>query len=155
MATIVGRKQELRELHELYHSNAAQLVAVYGRRRVGKTFLIDEALKGKITFRHAGLSPLNEDGNRNLMPQQLKQFYYSLQLQGMPKSHIPTSWIEAFYMLAQHLQNTDTGKRQVVFLDELPWMDTPQGFYAGRDTGTLGYGRQRQFLRQTESLGKQ
>ena len=43
MATIVGRKQELRELHELYHSNAAQLVAVYGRRRVGKTFLIDEA----------------------------------------------------------------------------------------------------------------
>lgn len=126
MATIVGRKQELRELHELYHSNAAQLVAVYGRRRVGKTFLIDEALKGKITFRHAGLSPLDEDGNRNLMPQQLKQFYYSLRLQGMPKSHIPTSWIEAFYMLAQHLQNTDTGKRQVVFLDELPWMDTPR-----------------------------
>ncbi|MCQ2330637.1 MAG: AAA family ATPase [Paludibacteraceae bacterium] len=126
MAIIVGREQEIRELHDLYNSDRAQLVAVYGRRRVGKTFLIDEALKGKITFRHAGLSPVEQDGKRNLMPDQLKHFYHSLLLQGMRKSHIPESWLDAFFMLSQHLQNTDNGSRQVVFLDELPWMDTPR-----------------------------
>lgn len=127
MATIIGRKREIAELQEVYNSDSAQLVAVYGRRRVGKTFLVDEALKGKITFRHAGLSPVDDDGKRNLMPDQLKAFYYSLLLNGMKKSHVPTSWLEAFFMLEQHLEKKDNGsRRQVVFLDELPWMDTPR-----------------------------
>lgn len=120
MATIIGRHKEIAELNELFKSDKAELVAVYGRRRVGKTFLVDQALKGKITFRHAGLSPVDENGKKNLMADQLKQFYYSLLLQGMKKSHIPTSWIEAFFMLESHLQNIDEGKRMVVFLDELP-----------------------------------
>lgn len=54
---MVGRKKEIEELNRIYNSNRAQLVAVYGRRRVGKTYLVDEAFKGKMTFRHAGLSP--------------------------------------------------------------------------------------------------
>ena len=58
MKSIIGRDNEVRVLEELYSSNRSQLVAVYGRRRVGKTYLVDEALKGKITFRHAGLSPV-------------------------------------------------------------------------------------------------
>lgn len=126
MATIVGRQIEIAELHTLYNSNQAHLVAVYGRRRVGKTFLVDQALKDKITFRHAGLSPVDEGGKKNLMPQQLKHFYHSLLLQGMPPSKAPTSWLEAFFMLSMHLQNIDNGQRQVIFLDELPWMDTPR-----------------------------
>ena len=64
MGNIIGRKQEIRELNDLYNSDKAQLLAVYGRRRVGKTFLVDEALKGRITFRHAGLSPNNEDSGK-------------------------------------------------------------------------------------------
>ena len=97
MARIIGRNKEIKELHTLYKSNQAHLVAIYGRRRVGKTFLVDQALNGKITFRHAGLLPVDEDGKKNHMPEQLKHFYHSLLLQGMPKSHIPTSWLEAFY----------------------------------------------------------
>ncbi len=80
MATIIGRNKEIAELNEVYKSDKAELVAVYGRRRVGKTFLVDQALKGKITFRHAGLSPVDENGKKNLMADQLKQFYYSLLL---------------------------------------------------------------------------
>ena len=57
MSAIIGREKEISELKELYDSDKSEFVAVYGRRRVGKTFLVDEALKGKITFRHAGLSP--------------------------------------------------------------------------------------------------
>ena len=111
---------------ELYNSDRAEFVAVYGRRRVGKTFLVDETLGNRITFRHAGLSPIDENGKQNLMKDQLKHFYHSLLSQGMKKSHQPTSWLEAFYMLEMHLQNIDNGSRQVVFIDELPWMDTPR-----------------------------
>ena len=127
MGNIIGRKQEIRELNDLYNSDKAQMVAVYGRRRVGKTFLVDEALKGRITFRHAGLSPNNEDsGKKNLLKDQLKHFYHSLLLHGMKKSKQPTSWLDAFFMLEQHLSSIDDGSRQVVFLDELPWLDTPR-----------------------------
>ena len=126
MDRIIGRKQERGELLELYNSDRAEFVAVYGRRRVGKTFLVDETLGNRITFRHAGLSPIDENGKQNLMKDQLKHFYHSLLSQGMKKSHQPTSWLEAFYMLEMHLQNIDNGSRQVVFIDELPWMDTPR-----------------------------
>lgn len=47
MSNVIGRDNELRELNDLYNSNKSQFVAVYGRRRVGKTFLIDEAFRGK------------------------------------------------------------------------------------------------------------
>ena len=63
MARIIGRDKEIDEIKRLYFSDKPQLLAVYGRRRIGKTFLVDEALKGLITFRHAGLSPIDEKGN--------------------------------------------------------------------------------------------
>lgn len=126
MDRIIGRKQEIEELRELYHSGRAEFVAVYGRRRVGKTYLIDETLGGHITFRHAGLSPVDDNNQKNMTKDQLQHFYHSLLSQGMKKSHQPTSWLEAFYMLQMHLQSVDDGSRQVVFIDELPWMDTPR-----------------------------
>ena len=122
---MIGRKKETDELNRLYHSDKAQLVAVYGRRRVGKTYLIDEVFKNRITFRHAGLSPADVNG-KNMMKNQLKHFYYSLQLQGMEKSKQPTCWLEAFFLLEQFLEKKDDGQKQVVFLDELPWLDTPR-----------------------------
>ena len=80
MGNIIGRRQEIQELNDLYNSNKAQMVAVYGRRRVGKTFLVDEALKGRITFRHAGLSPNNEDsGKKNMLKDQVPLQYCFLQ----------------------------------------------------------------------------
>ena len=126
MGYIIGREQETDELNELYESGRAEFVAVYGRRRVGKTFLVDEALKGKITFRHSGLSPVDEQNHKNSLKEQLKHFYLSLQRHGMKKSKCPASWLEAFFMLEMHLQSLDNGSRQVVFLDKLPWMDTPR-----------------------------
>ena len=126
MGYIIGRKQETDELNELYESGRAEFVAVYGRRRVGKTFLVDEALKGKITFRHSGLSPVDEQNHKNSLKEQLKHFYLSLQRHGMKRSKCPASWLEAFFMLEMHLKSLDDGSRQVVFLDELPWMDTPR-----------------------------
>ena len=141
MTNIIGRKEEIEEIKRLYSSKMPQFLAVYGRRRVGKTFLVDEALKGKITFHHSGLSPVDEQNHKNSLKEQLKHFYLSLQAQGMKKSKCPTSWLEAFFMLEMHLQSMDDGSRQVVFFDELPWMDTPRsGFVTALEAFWNGWG---------------
>lgn len=82
---IIGREKEKEEFRRLYDSGKAEFVAIYGRRRVGKTFLVDETLKGKITFRHAGLSPVEKESKKNSLKEQLKHFYYSLQAYGLKK----------------------------------------------------------------------
>ena len=122
---MVGRKQEVKELNRLYERDQAELIAIYGRRRVGKTYLVDETFAGRITFRHAGLSPADENA-RGLLKLQLEHFYNSLMLHGMEKSEKPNNWLEAFLLLEKFLQKIDDGSRQLVFLDELPWLDTPR-----------------------------
>ena len=92
-----GRKKEIDELNRLNHSQKAELVALYGRRRVGKTFLVDEVFEGKFAFRHAGLSP--SDSKKGMLLLQLKNFYNSLIDQGMDKSKAPDNWLDAFFML--------------------------------------------------------
>ena len=125
---MIGRKEEIETLNRLYNSNKSQFVAIYGRRRIGKTFLINEVFRNKITFRHAGLSPIENDevASENPTRRQLKHFYNSLILQGMKKSSCPTNWMDAFLMLERFLQSVDDGTRQLVFIDELPWLDTPK-----------------------------
>ena len=122
---MIGRVRETRELNTLYESGRPELVAIFGRRRVGKTYLVDETFKGRITFRHAGLSPADQSGGGTL-DAQLEHFYYSLRLQGCGARKRPRSWLEAFFLLEQHLEQIDNGSRQLIFIDELPWLDTPR-----------------------------
>jgi len=143
MNNIIGRHQQIEELMQLYNSKKAEFVAIYGRRRVGKTFLVGETLKGLITFNHAGLSPVDEENDAKqvineeidikrakvTLKMQLEHFYLSLKLHGYSGRKKPKSWLEAFFMLEQLLIAIDNGKRQVVFLDELPWMDTPRSSF--------------------------
>lgn len=126
MGILTGRKEEIAELERLYNSDRAEFVAVYGRRRVGKTFLIKEVFMNRITFQHTGVSPVDQDGERNRLKTQLESFYYSLLNHGLEGFKMPQTWMEAFYQLEQLLQQIDDGGRQVVFLDELPWLDTPR-----------------------------
>ena len=122
---IVGRIQEISELQRLYEAQSPELVAVYGRRRIGKTFLIREFFKNKFAFYHTGVSPLEITG-KNLQKRQLEEFYITLREYGLRAAVCPSSWPEAFRMLRQILEKKSSNKRQVVFLDELPWMDTPR-----------------------------
>ncbi|MBR3243977.1 MAG: AAA family ATPase [Parasporobacterium sp.] len=135
---LIGREREIKKLKELYCNDSAELVAVYGRRRVGKTYLIDEALAGKFTFRHAGLSPaeyrgMESEKKKNRLKDQLDHFYQSLLMQGMKRTAAPQSWLEAFYMLEVFLQEKEKDTcRILVFLDEIQWLDTPKsGFMTG------------------------
>ncbi len=125
MSKIIGREQEIEELKELYMSDKAEFVAIYGRRRVGKTFLVKEVFQDKMTFYHSGLSPYDKE-RKITMRDQLEAFYASLMRYGMEENRCPKSWMEAFRMLGTLLDNLSDGKRQLIFIDELPWMDTPR-----------------------------
>ena len=125
---MIGRKEEIEKLNRLYNSGRAEFVAIYGRRRVGKTFLIDEVFRDRISFKHAGLSPVGET-SKGLMKDQLRSFHESLIKQGMKRRARPKDWFDAFLMLELFLEEIDDGSRQLVFLDELPWMDTPRSSF--------------------------
>ena len=112
---MVGRERERKELLRRYERNKPEFIAVYGRRRVGKTFLIDNTFDKKITFRHAGLSPI-DDQKAGEMNRQLEQFYYTLQRYHAEADHQPKDWLEAFFMLETWLEKVDDGSRQIVFL---------------------------------------
>lgn len=79
---MIGRKKEIAELNKLYDKNNAEFVAIYGRHRVGKTYLVDETFAGRITLRHAGLAPSKDDA-KGQMKNQLEHFYKSLLLHEM------------------------------------------------------------------------
>ncbi len=147
---MIGRKTEIEDLTELYEKEEAQFIAVYGRRRVGKTYLINEVFGDRITFRHAGLSPIEMESTEGKSPlqKQLRHFYNSLLLHGMKKSKCPEDWLEAFFLLAQFLKSKDDGGKQIVFIDELPWMDTPKsGFITGLEAfWNSWYGHKHNFM---------
>ena len=115
---LIGRDREKKELLGLMSSPQSEFVAVYGRRRVGKTFLVRETFDYHFAFQHTGMldAPLKE---------QLKEFRQSLYNVGMPKRAMPASWGDAFHLLEDYLGSLPEGKK-VVFIDELPWMDTPR-----------------------------
>lgn len=143
---MIGRKREVDELNRVYNRKKAELVAIYGRRRVGKTYLVNHTFMDRITFSHTGVSPVDY-GMDGALKTQLKQFYLSLRLQGMKPTHCPTNWQEAFFMLEQFLIEKDDGTRQLVFIDELPWLDTPKsGFISAFEAFWNGWGSSRDNL---------
>ena len=124
---LIGREKEAKELNRLYNSNKPELVAIYGRRRVGKTYLIDTYFADKITFTHTGMSPDElEKIDARKLNSQLDAFYGSLLSQGMQAKRKPKTWIEAFTLLIEFLESKKNGQRRIVFIDELPWLDTPR-----------------------------
>lgn len=125
MGKIIGRKREQAELMKLYHSDRSQFVAIYGRRRVGKTYLIRELFKDDFAFYHTGVSPIELSG-KNILSAQLIAFSTSLSRHGLDVDIVPKNWFEAFSMLRELLEKQSSDRRQVVFIDEMPWMDTPR-----------------------------
>ena len=115
---IIGRKNEQALLRTCFNSNKPEFVAVYGRRRIGKTFLVKQFFKEKFDFYITGAY---QAGKR----EQLLNFKMTLQECSGSKRKTPTSWLEAFFQLREYL-STLGDKRKVVFIDELPWFDTPR-----------------------------
>ncbi len=119
---MIGREYEKSVLQECLSSPRPEFLAVYGRRRVGKTFLIKEYFRESFAFYATGVSGLNTR-------QQLRVFHEALLNYGEQNRTIPKDWLEAFSRLEKllsspHVRREYQSGKRVVFLDELPWMDT-------------------------------
>lgn len=115
---MVGRKREVSALQRAMTSDESEFVAIYGRRRIGKTYLVREFFKDKFAFQHTGLE-------KDDMAKQLSAFRDSLEDCGMAGCAMPNGWMEVFRML-RDLVARSRSKRKVLFIDEMPWMDTPK-----------------------------
>ncbi len=119
---IIGRTQEKAKLDKILASNQSEFLALYGRRRIGKTFLIRQYLKEHLVFEISG----TKDGSKT---QQLSNFFaeYLRQTDHKAQTLTPNTWHIAFEYLAKYLENLpQTNTKHVVFLDEMPWLDTPK-----------------------------
>lgn len=116
---IIGRVAEQKRLQDYYESQRPEFVAVYGRRRVGKTYLIKQFFKNNFVFYATGVSNAPKE-------EQLQNFHDALQQYGGQQRHRPRSWLEAFQQLRQVIDANPTPGKKVIFIDELPWLDTPK-----------------------------
>lgn len=117
---LVGRKKEIAILKELLQSDESEFVALYGRRRVGKTFLIESIYQKEIVFTITGLNNTGKD-------LQLENFTNALNNQLGRLGQIPTvpqSWLKAFDILKKYLEQVRRTHKKVIFIDELPWLAT-------------------------------
>ncbi len=120
--SIIGREKERMELKKYISSEESEFIAIYGRRRVGKTFLVKELLEGRFTFRMTG-----KENAR--LGEQLLNFSYAL-TDFFHDDRVPQNWTEAFRLLSKNIEKQKDGTK-VIFIDELPWLDTPKSQFLG------------------------
>ncbi len=128
MEKIIGREAEFEKLSDYMNSGKSEFITIYGRRRVGKTFLVHSYFKGKFDFYATGVI----DGTYQV---EMEAFHTSLVRFGYTGDRAST-WIEAFTQLADLLERKSRSRKRriVVFLDELPCFDTPRsGFLQALD----------------------
>lgn len=115
---IIGRKKEINDIRDYVNTDRPELIAVYGRRRVGKTYLVRESIGSKFCFYITGVwkAPMKE---------QLINFSDELNRRTGKNNKRPKNWHEAFIQLKDYL-STVNGDSNVVFIDEIPWLDTPK-----------------------------
>ncbi len=126
---VAGRKDEIEILETMLKSDSSEFVAMYGRRRIGKTYLLRQVYESNIIFEASGI-------HENEIDQQLENFWLVL-LEVMPAlkfSEVPKTWIKAFSYLKQYILSLKSKKKKVIFLDEISWFDTARsGFLAALD----------------------
>lgn len=123
MNRIIARTSEIDTLERKFNSSKSEFVIVYGRRRIGKTFLVNNVFADRFTFSYVGA--------RNQKPKkQLQRFAEQLKTySGSPFAPVLTNWEEAFQALRALIENKPKKDRKVIFFDEMPWIDTPRSSF--------------------------
>lgn len=115
---IIGREEEIQSLKQILKSKEAEFIVIYGRRRVGKTFLVNSFFDDSYAFKLTGLAKKSKR-------EQLANFTTSLNRYGDGRKYKkPRTWYEAFDRLRELLELKQVKGKKVVFIDELPWMDS-------------------------------
>ena len=129
METIIGRQAEIKRLTASVNSSRAEFIALYGRRRVGKTFLINQMFRNQFAFKMTGVI----EGS---LKDQFTAFADAMNDYGFDMPEQPKDWMKAFIMLKNALkQKVNSGERCVIFIDELPALDAENSNVAG----AIGY----------------
>ncbi len=125
---VAGREDEIKILQNLLDKEDSDFLAVYGRRRIGKTYLIRQVYEKSIVFEASGL-------HEKQMTQQLESFWLALsEGSTTEKPAIPKTWLQAFSLLKNHINSFEVKNKKVIFLDEIAWFETPKsGFLAALD----------------------
>lgn len=118
MESLIGRTKEKKQLLDALKSKKSEFVAIYGRRRVGKTYLIRQSFGQPFTFYLTGMANTN-------LKNQLLNFSQTLKNISKREFDLPFTWLEAFEQLKAHIELSKEEKK-VIFIDELPWLDTPK-----------------------------
>jgi uncharacterized protein len=116
---ITGRNTEQKILADRLVTREAELIAIYGRRRVGKTYLVRTFCQKNIVFEFTGIHEAS-------MKTQLENFSQALQqaVKSPVPAAIPNNWLQAFSMLDNYIVTLPADKPAVIFFDEFPWIDT-------------------------------
>ncbi len=126
---VAGRDEEVAILQRILQKEQSEFVAMYGRRRIGKTYLIREVYKSNIIFECSGV-------NEQEFSQQLENFWLTY-IETFPKEQpkLPTTWLQAFSLLKKKINSLKNTEKKVIFLDEIAWFETPKsGFLAALDS---------------------
>jgi AAA+ ATPase superfamily predicted ATPase len=123
---IIGRKYEQQRLKEALESPNAELIAIYGRRRVGKTYLVRTFFQSEICFDLSGSLNASTEDQLNNFSKQLGSYMAT----GI-RPATPANWREAFEMLEIYITTLQTKGKKVIFFDEMPWLDTMHSGFLG------------------------
>lgn len=119
MIQLIGREAEQQILQATLNSSEAEMLALIGRRRVGKTFLVNSFYNERISFSITGIQNAK-------LPLQLQNFAYELATRTGEKMQTPSDWMDAFVRLINYLETIQNDEKQVIFFDELPWLASPR-----------------------------
>ena len=118
MEQLIGREREIKELWRCYDSPRSEFVIIYGRRRIGKTFLVTQTFKDKFSFLFTGSHKAPKE-------RQLELFAKALQHYGHISMPLKIdNWYHAFDALEIMLDSQNTSEKKILFFDEMPWIDT-------------------------------
>jgi AAA+ ATPase superfamily predicted ATPase len=123
-SNVIGRDSQKKLFKEAINSSKSEFMVVYGRRRVGKTFLIKNVLGNRIDFEMTGI----QSGD---LSDQLQNFANKLSEFSGKAVKKPQSWMQAFSLLKKYLSKLNTDRKKIIFLDELPWIDTHKSKFLG------------------------
>ena len=123
MNRIIARTSEIDTLERKFNSGKSEFVIVYGRRRIGKTFLVNNVFADRLTFAYVGARKQKPKKQLQRFAEQLKSYSCS------PFAPVLANWDEAFQALRTLIESKPKETRKVVFFDEMPWIDTPRSSF--------------------------
>lgn len=119
MEIIVGRQKQIKQLEDALASSKPEMVAVIGRRRVGKTFLISNVYSKQLIFEQIGLQFTTQREQLKVFVNQISKHFPRFIF-----SENPTTWLDAFFLLGKAIEQEQFSSKKVIFFDELPWLAT-------------------------------